>query len=336
MRKIYFIISLFIMFAFSGCYYGSLSGEGDRPDYAVAIHGGAGAIKKENISSEKEKAIKAKLNEAMNEAEKVLKDDGKAVDAVEAAIHVLEKSPLFNAGKGSVLTADGEVEMDASIMRGEDKNAGAVAGVRNIKSPISAAKKVMNESKHVMFARKGAEKFAFEQGMDSVPNEYFITQERWKRYKKKHPEAKEPDKFGTVGCVVLDKEGNLAAGTSTGGMSEKKYGRVGDSPIIGAGTYAHNETVAVSATGHGEYFIRHAVAHDIHALVKYKNWTVERAGDHVINKKFVYYDVNGGLIILDKFGHIHQPFNTPGMYRGYLKAGEEPVVKLYGEEEKGK
>ena len=333
MRKIYFIIAIAFVMPLSGCYYGSLSGEGNRPDYAVAIHGGAGYIKKENISDEKEAAYKAKLNEALSAAEQVVRNDGRAVDAVEAAINVLENSPLFNAGKGSVLTAEGKVEMDASIMMGKDKNAGAVAGVTSLKNPITVAKKVMEDSKHVMFDGEGAEKFALEQGMDTISNSYFITKERWESYRQKHPEAPEIDKFGTVGCVVLDKEGNLAAGTSTGGMSEKKYGRIGDSPIIGAGTYADNESVAVSATGHGEYFIRHAVAHDIHALVKYKNWTVERAGDHVINKKFVYYDVNGGLIIMDRFGHIHMPFNTPGMFRGYLKAGEKPAVKLYGEED---
>ena len=333
MRKVYYILSLFFIFSLSGCYYGSLSGEGEKPDYAVVVHGGAGTIKKENMTPEKEAAVEAKITEAMEQAEEVLKNDGSAVDAVEAAIHVFENSPLFNSGKGAVLTAEGKVEMDASIMRGKDKNAGAIAGVTNIKHPITAARKVMEESRHVMFTGGGAEKFAVEQQLDTVPNDYFITKERWERFKKNNPEAEEMHKFGTVGCVVLDKEGNLAAGTSTGGMSGKKYGRVGDSPIIGAGTYADNETVGVSATGHGEYFIRYAVAHDIHALVKYKNWTVERAGDHVINKKFVYHDISGGLIILDKFGHIHTPFNTPGMYRGYLKAGEEPVVKMYQEEE---
>lgn len=333
MRKLYFILGLIVMTSLSGCYYGSLSGEGERPKYAVVIHGGAGYITREDLSAEQEKAVKEKLNEALDAAEKVLKNDGSAVEAVEKTIHVLEKSPLFNAGKGSVLTSQGKVEMDASIMRGKDQNAGAVAGVTNVKHPITTARGVMEDSKHVMFAREGAEQFALEQGLDTVPNDYFITEKRWKRYKKKHPEAAEIHKFGTVGCVALDKEGNLAAGTSTGGMSEKKYGRVGDSPIIGAGTYAHNETVGVSATGHGEYFIRYAVAHDIHALVKYKNWTVERAGDHVIKKKFVYYDVNGGLIIMDKFGHIHTPFNTMGMYRAYLKAGKERVVKMYGEDE---
>jgi len=333
MKKIYFVIGLLVMVSLSGCYYGSLSGEGEKPKYAVVIHGGAGYITKETVNPEKEEAVKAKLKEALAEAEEVLKNDGSAVDAVEKAIHVLENSPHFNAGKGSVLTNQGKVEMDASIMRGEDQNAGAVAGVTNVKHPITAARKVMEDSKHVMFARDGAEQFAIEQGLDTVNNDYFITKERWEKYKEDHPEAREMHKFGTVGCVALDKEGNLAAGTSTGGMSDKKYGRVGDSPIIGAGTYAHNESVGVSATGHGEYFIRYAVAHDIHALVKYKNWTVERAGDHVINKKFVYYDVNGGLIIMDKFGHIHMPFNTPGMYRGYLKAGQESVVKLYRDEE---
>jgi len=332
MIKKIFLLLIMPSLLLSGCYYGNLSEDDDRPDYVVAIHGGAGWILKENISEEKEAAATAKLNEALEAAEKVLQNGGHAVEAVEAAINILENDPLFNAGKGAVLTAEGTAELDASIMNGEDQNAGAIAGVKHIKNPISAARLVMQKSKHVMLAGEGADNYAADNGLDTVPNAYFITEARAANYNKNHPDKAPVHKYGTVGCVALDSKGNLAAGTSTGGMSDKEYGRIGDSPIIGAGTYAHNETVAVSATGHGEWFIRHAVAHDIHAMVEYNRWTVERAADFIIHRKFKYYDVNGGVIVLGKSGNVAMPFNTPGMYRGYLKSTGEREVKLYGEE----
>ncbi len=329
------ILFLFILPAFllSGCYYGVLSDDDDRPDYVVAIHGGAGWITPENLSEEEEREAKAKIQEALEAAEEVLKKEGHAVDAVEAAIHVLENSPIFNAGKGAVLTADGTVEMDASIMNGEDQNAGSIAGVKHIKNPISGARLVMEKSKHVMLAGQGADEYAAQNGLDTIANSYFITKERAEAFNKNHPDKEPIHKYGTVGCVALDSKGNLAAGTSTGGMSDKEYGRIGDSPIIGAGTYANNETVAVSATGHGEWFIRFSVAHDIHAMVDYKRWTVERASDFIIQRKLNYFDVNGGVIVLDKNGEIAMPFNTPGMYRGYLKSTGEQSVMLYDNEE---
>ncbi len=334
-KKLHFkILLLFIFpaFLFSGCYYGVL-GDEDRPEYVVAIHGGAGWITPENLSDEEEREATAKMQEALEAAEKVLKNEGHAVDAVEAAIHVLENSPIFNAGKGAVLTADGTVEMDASIMNGEDQNAGAIAGVKHIKNPISGARLVMEKSKHVMLAGQGADEYAAQNGLDTIANSYFITKERAEAFNKNHPDKEPIHKFGTVGCVALDSKGNLAAGTSTGGMSDKEYGRIGDSPIIGAGTYANNETVAVSATGHGEWFIRFSVAHDIHAMVDYKRWTVERASDFIIQRKLNYFGVNGGVIVLDKNGQIAMPFNTPGMYRGYLKSTGEQSVKLYSDDE---
>ena len=333
MSKKIILLLLLPVFMLSGCYYGNTGADAERPEYAVAIHGGAGWITPERYSDEEEAAARAKMNEALDAAEAILKNKGHAVDAVEAAINILEDSPIFNAGKGAVLTADGTVEMDASIMLGEDEQAGAIAGVKHVKNPISAARLVMEKSKHVMLSGEGADKYAAENGLDTVPNHYFITEERAKNFNKNHPDKEPVHKYGTVGCVVLDSEGNLAAGTSTGGMADKEYGRIGDSPIIGAGTYANNETVAVSATGHGEYFIRFSVARDIHSMVEYNRWTVERAADFIIHRKLKYYDVNGGVIVMDRNGKIAMPFNTPGMYRGFVKSTGEREVKLYGEDE---
>lgn len=332
MKLRYFLLLLVAIFSLSGCYYKSLDGDANRPEYVVVIHGGAGSISKDRMTPEQEAEVTQKLNEALSAAENLLKNGSHAVDAVEAAIRILEDSPAFNAGKGAVLTAEGTAELDAAIMNGQDQSAGSVAGVQHVKNPISAARAVMEQSDHVMLAAQGADRFAVDHQLDTVPNEYFITPTRAAKYNASHPDKEPIHKYGTVGCVVLDSEGNLAAGTSTGGMANKKYGRVGDSPIIGAGTYAHNETVAVSCTGHGEWFIRHAVAHDVHNMVDYKRWTVERASDFIIHRKFKYYEVSGGMIVVDKHGHIAMPFNTDGMYRGYLKSTGEREVMLYGEE----
>ena len=304
----------------------------DKPEYVLVIHGGAGNIKKENMTREKEARYIKKLSEVLEKGAKILKNGGSALDAVEASIRIMENSPLFNSGKGAVFNADGKNELDASIMDGKTLNAGAVANVTIIKNPISAARKVMEESAHVLLIKEGAEEFAKQQGLEIVEPEYFFDQNRWNSLQKiKKSEAGEeplPDeKHGTCGAVALDKFGNLAAGTSTGGMTNKKFGRVGDSPIIGAGTYANNKTCAVSATGHGEFFIRNVVAYDISALMEYKNMTLSNAANYVINEKL---NASGGVIAVDNKGNIAMPFNTNGMYRGFINSNGEMDVKLYG------
>lgn len=314
--------------------------EMERPEYAIVIHGGAGTILKENMTIEKETAYREALNVALDKGEEVLKNGGSSLDAVEAAIRLMEDSPLFNAGKGAVFTHRGQNEMDASFMYGKDQNAGAVGGVTNVKNPISAARAVMEKSEHVMMAGKGAEEFAQIQGMEIVDPSYFKTERRWNslqrilKSEQDNTELSEDDdkdkKHGTVGCVALDKDGNIAAGTSTGGMTNKKFNRIGDSPIIGAGTFADNATCGVSSTGHGEYFIRYTVARDIAAMMEYGGKSLEEAGDYIINKKLVEKGGTGGVVALDKMGNVAMPFNTPGMYRGYAKPGER-VVKIYKE-----
>jgi len=296
-----------------------------NPNYVVVIHGGAGNIVKENYTQEKIDAYTQKLQEALDAAEKIVKNDGSAIDAVCAAIIILEDSPLFNAGKGAVFAANGKNELDASIMDGKTIKAGAVANVTTIKNPILAAKEVMLNSAHVFLIKEGAEKFAAERGLTIVKPKYFFTQESWDRLKKEQKD----DKNGTVGCVVLDTHGNLAAGTSTGGMSNKKWGRVGDSPIIGAGTYANNETCAVSATGHGEFFIRNVVAYDIAALMDYKGLSLKEASEFVINDKLKKQNATGGVICVDKNGNVSMPFNTKGMFRAFVKSNGETAVLMF-------
>jgi len=310
------------------------------PDYALVIHGGAGTIRREDMTPEKEAAYREALAAALRTGEAVLADGGSSLDAVEAAIRLMEDSPLFNAGKGAVFTEEGVNEMDASIMDGRTGEAGAVAGVRTIRNPITAARAVMEQSPHVMLARDGAEAFAAAKGLEIVDPSYFHTETRWKAFleAKKRREAKEAEtdgdeKHGTVGCVALDRDGNIAAGTSTGGMTLKMWGRIGDSPVIGAGTWADNATCGVSATGHGEFFIRNAVAHDIAARMAYAGATLQEAADQVIMEKLVAQEATGGIVALDHEGNIAMVFNTPGMYRGYLKAGSDPAVFIYGPEE---
>lgn len=302
-------------------------------NYTIVIHGGAGTILKKNMSPEKEIAYRAKLNEALHVGDSILKNGGTCLDAVEQVIHVMENSPLFNAGKGAVFTHDGHNELDASIMHGANLNAGAVAGVRDIRNPISAARMVMEKSAHVMLSGKGASQFAKEQNLNIVDPSYFYTQKRWESLKKLQDKRRKPtqsDKHGTVGCVVLDSYGNLAAGTSTGGMTNKKYGRIGDSPVIGAGTYANNKTCAVSCTGHGEYFIRLAVARDISAQMEYLNQNVKTSCQNEINK-LTSLNGTGGVIAVDKKGNVAMEFNTAGMYRGYIKSNGETYIGIYGE-----
>lgn len=308
----------------------------EKPEYALVIHGGAGTILKKTMSPEKEAAYIEKMQEALNAGEYILKNGGSSIDAVEATIQIMEDSPLFNAGKGSVYTDAGENEMDASIMDGSNLKAGAVAGVKTIKNPISAARLVMDKSQHVMMAREGAELFAEQEGLEIVDPEYFKSEKRWNSYrrmkaKQKNEEDEANKKHGTVGCVALDKKGNIAAGTSTGGMPMKMWGRIGDSPIIGAGTYANNKTCGVSSTGHGEFFIRNVVAYDISALMEYKGWSLEKAANYVVNKKLKSQGGIGGIISLDKDGNIAMPFNTAGMYRGYVKSTGETEILIYGE-----
>jgi beta-aspartyl-peptidase (threonine type) len=331
----------------------------DPGKITLVIHGGAGTITRANMTPEQEKAYRETLNLALQKGFAVLKNGGTSVQAVEATIHVMEDSPLFNAGKGAVFTSEGKNEMDAAIMEGSTMKAGAVAGVTTIKNPISAAIAVMEKSPHVMMAGPGAEKFAKEKGLEIVDPSYFYTEARYKALLKAKEQEKieldhdskeekeikkgpktgsvdpleliftEGKKFGTVGCVALDQFGNLAAGTSTGGMTNKKYGRIGDAPIIGAGTYANNATCAVSATGHGEYFIRSVVAHDISALMEYKGLAIKEAADEVVMKKLVQRGGEGGVIALDKNGNIAMPFNSEGMYRGYIKADGKSEVLIY-------
>jgi beta-aspartyl-peptidase (threonine type) len=258
----------------------------------------------------------------------------KAVDAVIAAIKIMENSPLFNAGKGAVFTHDERNELDASIMDGSNLMAGAVAGVTTIKNPIVAAYAVMTKSNHVMLIGRGAEVFAEEQGLEIVPQSYFFDSTRYQQLlrlkaNENTSNVATEQKFGTVGCVALDSYGNLAAGTSTGGMTNKKYGRVGDSPIIGAGTYANNLTCAVSATGWGEFFIRLNVAHDVHALMEYAHLSIREAGDSVVLKKLPRLGGDGGIIALDRRGNFTMPFCTEGMYRGYITKKGEGKVFIY-------
>ena len=301
-----------------------LTGSKDESvEFSIAIHGGAGTITRKNMTPGKENAYRSKLKETLNVGYSILNKGGTSLDAVEATIRIMENSELFNAGKGAVFTNAGTNELDASIMDGRNLKAGAVARVKTVKNPISAARKVMEETWHVMLSGDGADKFAKEQGLDIVDPSYFYTQRRWDSLKKIQVE-----KHGTVGCVALDKHGNLAAGTSTGGLTNKRWGRVGDSPIIGAGTYANNQTCAVSGTGQGEYFIRGNVAYDVSAFMEYKGKSVGEAAQNVI-RKLSDMGGNGGIITMDSKGNISMPFNTAGMYRGFRKAGQTAEIFIY-------
>mgnify|MGYP000069932193 CR=1 FL=1 len=313
--------------------------EQEKADYAIVIHGGAGTILRENMTPEREKAYRDALNAALDVGEQILQEGGSSADAVEQTIIFMENSPLFNAGKGAVFTSEGKNELDAAFMSGNDLNAGAVGGLTNVKNPIRAARAVMEKSKHVLLTGQGAERFATEQGLDTVPADYFYTEDRWNALQRALQKENQGTgallpadyKYGTVGCVALDKAGNITAGTSTGGMTNKRYNRFGDVPVIGAGTYANNATCGVSCTGHGEYFIRYAVAHDLNALMAYKGWPLDKAANHIIFEKLKPAGGGGGLIALDAYGNVTMPFNTAGMYRGYAKPGEREVG-IFGEE----
>ncbi|MDT5156536.1 MAG: L-asparaginase / beta-aspartyl-peptidase [Acidobacteriota bacterium] len=312
--------------------------------FGFVIHGGAGTIERRLMMPERERAYRDKLTEALLAGFDVLKKSGGCLDAVIAAITLLEDSPLFNAGKGAVFTNAGTNELDSSIMDGRTLKAGAVAGLKRIKNPILLARLVMEQSPHVMLAGDGAESFAVQKGVELVDPKYFYTEERWQQLQRQKEAEQNPPpkksklegraqpfedhKFGTVGAVCLDRAGNLGAGTSTGGMTNKRFGRVGDSPIIGAGTYADNETCAVSCTGDGEYFIRSVVAHDISAQMRYGGKSVERAAAEAL-ERVGKIGGTGGLIALDRRGNFTMPFSTSGMYRGWVGADGQPHVLIY-------
>jgi len=309
--------------------------------YSIAIHGGAGTILKSTMTADKEKAYKLALQDAIGAGEFILKQGGTSLDAVEKAIISLENNPLFNAGKGSVFTTTEKNEMDASIMNGRDLSAGAVAGISNIKNPISLARAVMEKSEHVLLAGLGALDFAKKINCEFASDDYFFEQMRYDQLQKAkqsnsitldHTEDKFENgekKFGTVGAVAMDVHGNLAAGTSTGGMTNKKYGRIGDSPIIGAGTYANNNTCAISCTGHGEFFIRSVVAYDISCLIEYKGLSLKEACDIVVMDKLIKIGGEGGLIAIDNQGNIELPFNSEGMYRAKKTRDSDLFIGIY-------
>ena len=318
--------------------------ENKTPNFGIVIHGGAGTILKKNMTPEMEAQYRETLALAIQTGHAILKAGGSSQEAVEKTIHVMEDSPLFNAGKGAVLTADETIELDASFMNGATLDAGAIAGVQTIKHPISAAIAVMEDSPHVMLSGKGAEAFAASQGLELVSPEYFYTERRinaLKRVKEKEQQTAftpqewedfKNQKFGTVGCVALDQAGNLAAGTSSGGMTNKRWNRIGDAPIIGAGTYANNASCAISATGWGEFFIRSVVAHDIAALMEYKNLSIQEAARIVIHEKVAKLGGDGGIVGIDKQGNIAMEMNTAGMYRAHMDAQGNLTVKIYKDE----
>ena len=311
------------------------------PPIGIVIHGGAGTILRENMTPEIEAAYRETLAEAIRVGYTLLKNGASSQEAIEKTIHVMEDSPLFNAGKGAVLTADETIELDASFMNGATLDAGAISGVKTVKHPISAAIKVMENSPHVMLSGQGADQFASEQGLEIVEPSYFFTERRinsLKRVKEAEGQTQSSaqtylylrnQRYGTVGCVALDAKGNLAAGTSTGGMTNKKWNRIGDAPIIGAGTYANNATCAISATGWGEYFIRSVVAHDISALMEYKGLSIQEASRIVIHEKVAALGGNGGIVGIDNRGNIAMEMNTPGMYRAHMDSEGTLTVKIF-------
>ncbi len=311
---------------------------------SIAIHGGAGTILKEDMTSELEEAYRQALKEAMDAGYAVLENGGTAINSVKAAVVVMEDCPLFNAGKGSVFTKKGLNEMDAAIMDGNTLDAGAIAGVRNIRNPVELAEEVMLHSGHVFLSGKGANDFAIKQGIKLEPDEYFYSEYRydqWREirdsdlYQLDHKSDKlvglmKDKKFGTVGAVACDEDGNIAAATSTGGMTNKRYGRIGDSPMIGVGTYANNKTCAISCTGHGEIFIKAVAAYDVSCLMEYKNMTLQQACEEVVFKKLVAMNGDGGLIGVDANGNAAMVFNSAGMYRAMKNSNDENIIAIYG------
>ncbi|MEX1382489.1 isoaspartyl peptidase/L-asparaginase family protein [Lutibacter sp.] len=316
----------------------------DPNSFAIVIHGGAGGIKKEYFTEAQQVAYTQKLQEALDAGYTILENGGISLDAIQAAINIMEDSPLFNAGKGAVYNSEGNQEMDAAIMDGNTLNAGAIAGVNHIKNPILAARMVMDSSKHVLLSGKGAEIIAAKYGIEMVDSSYFFTEKRMNQLKKLQGKEKteldhsaflikneliDDHKYGTVGAVAIDKSGNIAAGTSTGGMTNKKYGRIGDVPIIGAGTYANNLTCGISATGTGEYFIRTVAAHEVSSLIKFNHFSPAEALHEVLFNQIGPLGGEGGMILLDKNGDVYWDFNSSGMFRGFKKSSGETKVEMF-------
>lgn len=305
--------------------------------FSLAVHGGAGTILKSEMSAEKELAYKKALERALLAGSELLENGATSLDAVEAAVNALEDSPLFNAGRGSVFTSEGTHEMEASVMEGAELQAGAVSGIRGVRNPVSLARKVMEKSEFVFLSGGGAVQFGLENGLTLMDDSYFFDQFRFDQWQSVKDSGvaqldhtlKKERKFGTVGAVALDMYGNLAAATSTGGLTNKKYGRIGDSPVIGAGTYANNATCAVSCTGFGEYFLRGVAAYDVSCLMEYAGMTLEKAAKMVIHKKMISLGGEGGLIALDAKGNVSMPFNSEGMYRGTIGTGRDMKVEIY-------
>lgn len=327
------MLRIYLALCLSSLLAGSLSAQQkDEPmKFGLVIHGGAGTIERSEMTPANEKAHRQGIEQALKAGYEILQRGGSSLDAVESAIHVLEDNPLFNAGKGAVFTHEGTNELDSSIMDGRTLKAGAVARLQHIRNPISLARLVMEKSSRVMLDGDGAEAFAKKMGVTLVDQKYFYTDERWQELQKKKRTpgpVGDKDGHGTVGAVALDKAGNLAAGTSTGGMTNKEFGRIGDSPIIGAGTYAGNQTCAVSCTGDGEYFIRSGVAHDVAALMEYKGLSVREAAQVAIDK-VGKLGGTGGLIAIDSKGNFAMPFNTSGMYRGVVGSDGKISVEIY-------
>jgi beta-aspartyl-peptidase (threonine type) len=346
MKKLYFLVSLMLILI--SCNPKNNVKEAIKTrepnSFAIVIHGGAGGIKKEYFTEQQQEAYKLKLKEALKAGYAVLENGGISLDAVQAAINVMEDSPLFNAGKGAVYNSEGNQEMDAAIMDGKTLNAGAIAGVNHIKNPILAARIVMDSSSHVLLSGKGAEILAAKYGIEMVDSSYFFTEKRMNQLKELQGKEKiklddtaflikneliDDHKFGTVGAVAIDKSGNIAAGTSTGGMTNKKYGRIGDVPIIGAGTYANNLTCGISATGTGEYFIRTVAAHEVSSLIKHKGFTPSEALHEVLFNQIGPLGGEGGMILLDKNGEVYWDFNSTGMFRGYKKSTGETTIEMF-------
>lgn len=302
----------------------------EKPDFVLVVHGGAGDMTRESLPDSMEAVYREELRTALIVGYRILDSGGSALDAVEAVVRYLEDCPLFNAGKGAVYTMDGKNELDASIMGGATGMAGAVAGVTTVKHPVSLARRVMENSDHVFLAGRGAEEFAQHNNIEMVDPAWFHTEKRYESWRKA---MEEMNKQGTVGAVALDRDGHLAAATSTGGMAMKRFGRIGDSPVIGAGTYASNQTCAISCTGHGEYFIRNVVAYDCAARMAYGDESLREAANDIILNKIRKLGGTGGLIGVDKSGHYTMVFNTPGMFRGYILSGGESNVMIYDDEQ---
>jgi beta-aspartyl-peptidase (threonine type) len=302
--------------------------------FSIAIHGGAGTILRSSMTPELQQQYELGLQNALDKGYDILSNGGSSLDAVEAAVASLEDFPLFNAGRGAVFNNVGGHEMDACIMYGKNLEAGAVCGVSNIKNPVRLARAIMERSEHVLLSGKGAEQFAKKSGIDFEDAAYFYTEQRYKQWQEAMKEDRvqldhSDKKFGTVGAVAIDVEGNLAAATSTGGMTNKKFGRIGDSPVPGSGTYANNNTCAISCTGHGELFLRSVVAHDISCLIEYRGLSLKEACDIVVYDKLVKIGGEGGLVAIDRNGHIEMPFNSEGMYRGYKASNGINEVLIY-------